>query len=76
MYVIVSRDQCEFCDKAKALLKEHHKQYIEYNVQTVSSRWLVPLLLKAGLKTVPQVFDPSGKHIGGYEKLKEVLTSE
>ena len=76
MYVIVSRDQCEFCDKAKALLKEHHKQYIEYNVQTVSSRWLVPLLLKAGLKTVPQVFDPSGKHIGGYDKLKEVLSGD
>jgi glutaredoxin len=73
MYVIISRDQCEFCDKAKALLKANGKQFIEYNVQTVSSRWLVPLLLKAGLKTVPQVFDPSGKHIGGYDKLKAVF---
>lgn len=73
MYVVISRDKCGFCDKAKALLKEKHKSYIEYNIQTASSRWLLPLLLKADIKTVPQIFDTEGKHIGGYTELKEHL---
>jgi hypothetical protein len=44
-----------------------------YNIQTVSSRWIVPLLLMADLKTVPQIFDKEGKHIGGYAELKDSL---
>lgn len=73
MYVIITRDKCEFCDKAKALLRSRGQHFMVYNIQTVSSRWIVPLLLMADLKTVPQIFDKEGKHIGGYAELKDSL---
>jgi glutaredoxin len=73
MYVIISRDQCNFCDRAKAVLRSQRKQYTEYNITSPSSRWLVPLLLKAGLETVPQIFDTEGNHIGGYTELENSL---
>ena len=31
----------------------------------------MPLLLRADLKTVPQIFDPEGKYIGGYSELED-----
>jgi len=73
MYVVISRDQCNFCDSAKALLKGCGISYSEYNVQSSSSRWVANLMVKADLKTVPQIFDDAGKHIGGYTELKELL---
>ena len=73
MYVVISRDQCNFCDTAKALLKGKGESYVEYNIQTESSKWLLTLLLKAGYKTVPQIFKPDGTHLGGYKELKEYL---
>lgn len=73
MYTIITRDQCNFCDRAKAVLRSQKKQYTEYNVQSKSSRWLVPLLLKADLKTVPQIFDSEGKYVGGYTELENSL---
>lgn len=71
MYVIITRDQCNFCDDAKALLKGNGLPYTEYNIQSKSSRWLTPLLLMADLKTVPQIFDSEGKYIGGYSELED-----
>jgi len=73
MYTIITRDQCNFCDRAKAVLRSQKLQYTEYNVQSKSSRWLVPLLLKADLKTVPQIFDSEGKYVGGYTELENSL---
>ena len=73
MWVIISRDQCNFCDQAKALLKGANLPYTEYNVQTDSSKWLLTLLKKSDMRTVPQVFKPDGTHVGGYTELKEYL---
>jgi glutaredoxin len=74
MFVVVTRDQCNFCDSAKALLKGANIQYTEYNVQTKSSKWILDLIKKAGYTTVPQIWDNSGNHIGGYSELKQLLT--
>jgi glutaredoxin len=74
MFVVVTRDQCNFCDSAKALLKGANIQYTEYNVQTQSSKWILDLIKKAGYTTVPQIWDRSGNHIGGYSELKQLLT--
>lgn len=73
MFVIITRDQCNFCDIAKAMLKGANRQYVEYNVQSPSSRWLLDLIKKAGFTTVPQIWDSEGNHIGGYTELKETL---
>jgi len=74
MYVIITRDQCNFCDDAKALMKGKGIQYVEYNIQSDSSRWLLSLLKRSSITTVPQVFNTEGTHIGGYTDLKEYLS--
>ena len=71
MWVIITRDQCNFCDVAKELLK--HKGYIEYNIQSESSKWLLHLLKRSSITTVPQIFEPDGTYVGGYTELKEKL---
>jgi len=71
MYTIVTRNQCNFCDTAKALLQGLGIEYQEFNVQ--ESRWLLDLVKKAGYTTVPQIWDHNGHHIGGYTELKERL---
>ena len=73
MYVIISRDQCNFCDTAKALMKSNGINYVEYNIQTKSSKWLLYLLKRSSITTVPQIFNSEGTHIGGYTELKEYL---
>ena len=73
MYVIITRDQCNFCDNAKALLKGVNQSYVEYNIQSASSKWLLYLLKRSSITTVPQVFNSEGTHIGGYTELKEYL---
>lgn len=72
-YTVITRNQCNFCDTAKALLKGVNQGYIEYNVQSDSSKWVLSLMKQAGLKTVPQIFSSDGTHIGGYTELKEFL---
>ena len=71
MYVIITRDQCNFCDAAKALLTGAGKNFTTYNVQSDSSKWVLTLIKTAGYKTVPLVFAPDGSYIGGYTELKE-----
>jgi len=73
MFTIITRDQCSFCDSAKALLKGADLHYTEYNVQSSSSKWVLTLIKQAGHTTVPQIFAPDGSHIGGYTELKAYL---
>lgn len=73
MYVIITRNQCNFCDIAKEMMKGSSIPYIEYNVQAANGRWLLDLIKKAGYATVPQIWDDEGNHIGGYTELKEHL---
>lgn len=74
MFVIVTRDQCNFCDSAKAILKGSNTPYTEYNVQDHHSKWVLDLIKKAGYTTVPQIWDKHGSYIGGYTELKQLLT--
>jgi glutaredoxin len=74
MYVVITRNQCNFCDQAKALLKGANLPYVEYNIQSDSSKWLLSLLKRSSITTVPQVFNDKGTHIGGYTDLKEYLS--
>jgi len=76
MYVVITRDQCNFCDQAKALLKGANLPYVEYNIQSPSSKWLLYLLKRSSITTVPQIFNEKGTHIGGYTELKEYLEHE
>ena len=73
MWVIVSRNQCNFCDSAKDLMEDAKLGYTEYNVQSPSSKWLLTLIKQAGITTVPQIWDNKGNHIGGYTELAQHL---
>ena len=73
MWVIITRDQCNFCDSAKSLLRGIGSPYTEYNIQSSSSKWLLALLKRSSITTVPQIFNPKGEHVGGYTELKELL---
>ena len=76
MYTIISREQCNFCDLAKVMMANKGIGYVEYNVHSTSSKWVLTLLKKTNLTTVPQIFDESGKLIGGYTELKEHLLND
>lgn len=71
MWIVITRNQCNFCDVAKELLKD--KGYIEYNIQSDSSKWLLHLLKRSSITTVPQIFEPDGTYVGGCTELKEKL---
>lgn len=73
MWIVISRDQCNFCDQAKAILKGASLPYTEYNIQSPSSKWLLTLIKQAGYTTVPQIFKPDGTHLGGYTELRNYL---
>lgn len=69
MWVVISRNDCSFCEKAESLLSYKGEHYTEYNLQDPESKWLLTLLKESGYKTVPQIFKPDGTHLGGYEEL-------
>lgn len=73
MYTVITRNQCNFCDAAKALLTGANLPYTEYNVQSDSSKWVLTLIKQAGHTTVPQIFDGTGRHIGGHTELLQLL---
>jgi len=75
MWVVITRNQCNFCDASLQLLRcVAGSQVTTYNVQSPSSKWLLALIKKAGYTTVPQIFKPDGTHLGGYTELKEYLS--
>jgi len=75
MYVLITRNQCNFCDTAKALLRSQGLPFTVYNVQDPETKWLLTLIKQAGHTTVPQVFGPDGSYIGGYTELKDQLNA-
>lgn len=71
MWVILSRPDCPWCDKAeKLLLLETDEDYEFIDLAERENKWVRNLLLKCEITTVPQIFTPEGKHIGGYHDLK------
>ena len=76
MYTVITRDQCNFCDDTKALLRGRGFPWTEYNVQSTSSKWVLTLIKKAGITTLPQVFDSKGNLIGGYTETKQLLEKD
>ena len=73
MWVMITRDHCSFCDDAKALLKSVGASCTDYNIESQSSKWVLSLLKKSTINTVPQLFKPDGTHLGGLLELKEYL---
>ena len=69
MYIMVSRRNCPYCDKAKQLINSKGGSVSHYSLE--ESKWILDLFKKADIKTVPQIWTFRGEHIGGYTELKE-----
>jgi len=72
--IVWSKDQCPYCDQAKALLKSRN---IEFEERNVSQDWTREQLLEAvpTARTVPQIFLDE-ELIGGFNELRTRLTTE
>jgi glutaredoxin 3 len=73
MYIIYTKHDCPWCDKAKSLLENLGHQYEEkhFNVDFTKED-LVAMLPETIRPTVPQIY-LKGNRIGGYEDLKAHL---
>jgi glutaredoxin len=72
--IVWSKDQCPYCDQAKALLKQ---KGIEFEERNVSRNWTREQLLEAvpTARTVPQIFLDE-ELIGGFTELKTYLQKD
>jgi glutaredoxin len=69
--IVWSKNQCPYCDQAKALLK---LKGIDYEERNINQGWDREDLLAAvpGARTVPQIF-LEDKLIGGFAELRQHL---
>ena len=69
--IVWSKDQCPYCDQAKALLKQ---KGIEFEEKKIGDGYTKEDLLEAvpTARTVPQIF-LDDKLIGGFTELKQHL---
>lgn len=67
MFKMYGKEQCPYCVRAKDLLssKGQEFEYIDVVAQPEAREFLV----QSGFKTVPQIYDSTGKHIGGFDEL-------
>jgi len=75
VFVVISRNNCSFCEKSKSLLFANDILYEEFNIELPHNRWLIDLLRKGDVKTVPQIYDMSGRYVGGYTELEELISN-
>ena len=73
MYTIITRNDCKYCDKAKAILDLNKIGYVTYNIEELSNRWVLSLMKEAKIMTVPQIFATDGGLIGGFRELEEFM---
>jgi len=72
-FIIITQDQCSYCDKAKKLMVDNKIHSVTHNVRR--SKWLKDLLGQAGITSVPQIWNSEGAYIGGYEELDKYIKS-
>ena len=69
--IVWSKDNCAFCDQAKALLEQRNMAYEERKIGYGYTR---EDLLEAvpTARTVPQIF-VNNNHVGGFTELKKYI---
>lgn len=72
MYYVLTRPDCVWCDKAKRLLEEKGEAYTASSL--TDNPFLFRLMMKANLRTVPQIWE-NAEYIGGYTELVEHLNA-
>jgi len=69
--IVWSKDNCAFCDQAKALLEQRN---IEYEERKIGHGYSREDLLEAvpSARTVPQIF-VNNNHVGGFTELRKYI---
>ncbi len=70
MYTIITRNDCKYCEKAKDMLDLDKVNYVVFNIESPTNKWVLSLMKEANIKTVPQVFATDGSLIGGFRELE------
>lgn len=72
--LVWSKENCPYCDRAKALLQQRG---IEYEERIIGYKWTKENLLESvpTARTVPQIFIDN-EYVGGYDQLKAKFDSE
>lgn len=73
-YFMLTKENCPWCDLAKGLIKESGGAVVALSITEYPP--LKTLLVKAGYKTVPQIWNEQGEYIGGYEDLYQRLAKD
>ena len=73
MYTIITRNNCKYCDKAKAMMDLDKINYVVFNVESPPNKWILSLMKEANIKTVPQIFANGGNHVGGFRELENLM---
>ena len=74
VYILVGRVDCPHCSNAMGLLRDNRIEVQYYSLN--DSKWVLDLFKRSGIKTVPQIWDTAGNHIGGYTELKTLLKGD
>ena len=64
---VYTRDDCPFCDRAKALLESKGVAYNTINIEVLTEAR--EFLLDQGLRSVPQIFNGTTLIQGGFQGL-------
>jgi len=70
---IITDKWCDYCVKAKKLLKQHNIQYNEINLWEHDGKRLME---RDDLRTVPQIYINDELNEGGYTGLKKYLEEQ
>ncbi len=65
---IFSSPGCSYCDRAKALLKEHGLEFTEYDLSADDAHREDLIARLPRVRALPQIFIDD-EHIGGYDDL-------
>lgn len=70
MYKIYSTLNCVYCELARSALNENNIEFMEIKLDTPEKK---QSFKDEGFKTVPQIYDEKGMHIGGWNELRKKL---
>ena len=73
MYTIITRNDCKYCDKVKDMLDLDKVNYVVFNIESPTNKWVLSLMKEANIKTVPQIFSVDGNLIGGFRELETLM---
>jgi len=73
MFEIYGTDDCVYCNKAKALLREYDKPYAYIDVAESDDITAAFFKKFPDVRTVPQITSSDGQWIGGYSELEKWL---